>query len=84
MWKVFLQVIHHLLAGTRCLLMGNQLLIIGNNYQNTELRGVHCLSCNDCTVTSMLGCVHCAVLYVATIVYVSHNTDNCDCVKSVV
>ena len=40
----------HLGHGTRYLLMGHKLLIIGNNYQNTELRGVHFLSCNDCVV----------------------------------
>ena len=60
--------------------MGNKLLVIDNTYQNTELKGVHCLSCDDCSVTSirMLGCVHSAVLYVVTMVNVGHNIDNCD------
>ena len=41
---------------TRHLLMGHKLLVTDNNYQNTELRGVDCLS----VATRMLGCV---VLY---------------------
>ena len=67
--------------GTRYLLMGHKLLVIDNNYQNTELREwiafhvmIECLL--TCLIVSIVSC--CTLLLAVKMIYVGHNIDDCD------